>query len=34
MPFDVYSQAGADAKFLTEVDGGDPDAAPLPVVDR
>ena len=34
MPFDVYSQAGADAKFLTEVDGGDPDAAPLPVTLR
>ena len=34
MPFDVYSQAGADAKFLTEVDGGNPDAAPLPVALR
>lgn len=34
MPYDVYSQAGADAKFLTEVDGGDPDAAPLPVTLR
>ncbi|HQW90179.1 MAG TPA: GDSL-type esterase/lipase family protein, partial [Nitrospira sp.] len=30
----IYSQAGADAKFLTEVDGGDPDAAPLPVTLR
>ena len=34
MPFDVYSQAGADAKFLTEVDGGDLDAAPLPITLR
>jgi len=34
MPFDVYSQAGADAKFLTEVDGGNPDAAPLPITLR
>jgi hypothetical protein len=34
MPFDVYSQAGADAKFLTEVDGGNLDAAPLPITLR
>ncbi len=34
MPFDVYSQAGADAKFLTEVDGGNPDATPLPIALR
>ncbi len=33
MPFDVYSQAGADAKFLTEVDGGDADAALAAIVD-
>jgi hypothetical protein len=34
MPYDVYSQAGADAKFLTEVDGGNPDATPLPIALR
>ena len=34
MPFDVYSRTGADAKFLTEVDGGAPDAAPLPITLR
>ena len=34
MPYDIYSQAGADAKFLTEVDGGDLDAAPLPITLR
>ena len=34
MPFDIYSRTGADAKFLTEVDGGDLDAAPLPITLR
>ena len=34
MSYEIYSKDGADAKFLTEVDGGDLDAAPLPITLR